>query len=299
MGSAADDRQTDRDEKPQHRVRLTQPFYLGVFEITQAQYEVVTGMNPSSFSAKGRGSVKVFGMANDRHPVEQVSWLDSVMFCNKLSQRESRQPFYAIDGEKVDVTDWNGLGYRLPTEAEWEYACRGGVRRTSRYCFGDDASSLGDFAWFHDNSEIRTHAVGSKRPNAFGLFDMHGNISEWCWDRRSRDYYDRSPPEDPRGPDRSAFRVTRGGDWFSDSAKCRCAFRDAMTPMTRSVFVRFRLARGLGGIFVSVNRSDRCQAAMRVRVSTRISIAKSQSGRRSSRLRRFDGACRPPSRERA
>jgi formylglycine-generating enzyme required for sulfatase activity len=246
MGSTGEDKQLYRDEKPQHRVRITRPFYLGVYEITQAQYQLVTGVNPSSFSTNGRNNVKVFGLVTDRYPIEQVSWLDAVAFCNKLSERERLAPF-KIDGEKVGVGDWNALGYRLPTEAEWEYACRGAVRQSSLFCFGDDASRLGEFAWFDDNSDNRTHTVGEKRPNGFGLFDTHGNVEEWCWDRAGRDYYERSPREDPRGPDRAMYRVKRGRCWFSDSATCRSAFRDGIAPKTQQPFIGFRIARGHSG----------------------------------------------------
>jgi eukaryotic-like serine/threonine-protein kinase len=244
MGSADHDQGADRDEKPQHRVRLTRPFYLGVYEITQAQYDAVTGTNPSHFSSKGRGNIKVFGQSTDRHPAEQVLWLDAVAFCNKLSLREGRQPFYEINAEKVSVADWNGAGYRLPTEAEWEYACRGGARTTTRYSFGDDAATLGECGWFRDNSENRTHGVGEKRRNGFGLFDMHGNVKEWCWDRAGRDYYERSPAADPLGADRAAIRAIRGGDWWSEPGDCRSAYRDGVAPRNRDVFVGFRLARG-------------------------------------------------------
>ncbi len=124
MGSADDDKDASDNEKPQHRVRITRPFYLGVYEVTQAQYETVTGSNPSHFSANGGGRGKVAGQSTERHPVERVSWLEAVEFCNKLSELEGRADFYEIDGDKVQVPEWNRAGYRLPTEAEWEYACR-------------------------------------------------------------------------------------------------------------------------------------------------------------------------------
>ena len=131
MGSPDSDKDAEDDEKPRHRVRITRPFYLGKYEVTQAEYEAMMGDNPSHFKGK------------PKNPVENVSWLDAVRFCNQLSEREGLKPFYEISGETVQVPDWNGTGYRLPTEAEWEYACRAGT--ATRYSFGDDEASLGEF----------------------------------------------------------------------------------------------------------------------------------------------------------
>ena len=124
MGSPTTTWSRAATRSPQHRVRITKPFYLGVHEVTQAQYEAVMGKNPSHFSTNGRGKDRVAGESTDRYPVENVSWLDAIQFCNKLSEKEGKKPFYEIDGEDIRVPDWNGPGYRLPTEAEWEYACR-------------------------------------------------------------------------------------------------------------------------------------------------------------------------------
>ncbi len=197
MGSTDAEKDAESNEKPQHEVRITRPFYLGVHEVTQGQYQAVMGQNPSQF----KGS--------DDLPVETVSWLDAVKFCNKLSEREGRKPYYHIDGGAVTIA--GGEGYRLPTEAEWEYACRAGT--TTRYSFGDDENALGQYAWYHTNSGIQTHPVGKKQPNAFGLYDMQGNVWEWCWDGYDGDYYKRSPADDPRGFELAANRVFRGGSW--------------------------------------------------------------------------------------
>ena len=194
MGSPDSDKDASDDEKPQHRVRITQPFYLGVYQVTQGQYRAVTGANPSHF----KGS--------DDLPVESVSWHDAIAFCNKLSEREGLKPYYQLDA----ATRSGGEGYRLPTEAEWEYACRAGS--TTRYSFGDDAASLGEYAWFNGNSGGKTHPVGQKRPNAFGLYDMHGNVWEWCWDVYAA-YNANSPGADPDGPSGASGRVIRGGCW--------------------------------------------------------------------------------------
>ena len=134
MGSPDDDRTAIRVEKPQHRVRITRPFYLGVHEVTQAQYEKVMGNNPSWFSAHGGRRAELAGESTDQNPVENVAWLDAVKFCNNLSEREGLKSFYEFDGQTARVPDWRGPGYRLPTEAEWEYACR--AKSTTPYSFG-------------------------------------------------------------------------------------------------------------------------------------------------------------------
>ncbi|MGA2704486.1 MAG: formylglycine-generating enzyme family protein [Isosphaeraceae bacterium] len=229
MGSPDSDKDARADEKPPHRVRITRPFYLGKYEVTQAEYEAVMGQNPSGF--QGNAS-----------PVERVSWLDAVRFCNQLSEREGLKPFYGISGEAVRVPDWNGTGYRLPTEAEWEYACRAGTPMM-RYSFGDDEASLGEFSWFGGNSGSGTHEVGQKRANDIGLHDMHGNVWEWCWDWYSADYYKEPPVDDPRGPSRGSGRVIRGGSWDLYPRSCRSANRDGGTPVSRNVSLGFRLAR--------------------------------------------------------
>jgi formylglycine-generating enzyme required for sulfatase activity len=253
MGSPDNEKDAATDEKPQHRVRITRPFYCGVYEVTQAQYEAVMGVNPSWFSAGGGGKQKVAGLATGQHPVERVSWLDAVTFCNKLSEREGRKPFYVINGTDVRVPDWNGPGYRLPTEAEWEYACRGGTRTTTRFSFGDDDAKLGDCAWFEEsNPQDRTQPVGRKRGNGFGLFDMHGNVWEWCWDWYDEDYYKRSPVDDPhqdnpRRDDKAAGRVDRGGGWDDEARDAWSANRDDSPPDSRGWDFGFRLVRGQSG----------------------------------------------------
>jgi len=213
------------DERPPHMVKITRPFYLGTHQVTQGQYQAVMGDNPSHF--KGSGDL----------PVENVSWLDAVKFCNKLSEREKRTPFYRIDG--TEVTPVGGDGYRLPTEAEWECACR--AKSTALYPFGDDASKLGEHAWSAGNSESKTHPVGQKVPNAWGLYDMLGNVWEWCADGYDEKYY-ASPPADPPGAPGASHRVFRGGSWSLNPAYCRPALRYWNTPESRSSNLGFRLA---------------------------------------------------------
>jgi formylglycine-generating enzyme required for sulfatase activity len=231
MGSTDADKYARGEEKPQHEVRITRPFYLGIHEVTRGQYQAVMGQNPSHFNG------------SEDLPVEQVSWLDAVRFCNKLSEREGRKPCYLIEGD--DVTIDGGDGYRLPTEAEWEYACRAGT--TTRFSFGDDENALGLYAWYSANADSQTHPVGEKQPNAFGLYDMHGNVREWCWDGYDAAYYEQSPAVDPPGPSPAARRVVRGGGWIDDPWHSRSAFRYWNSPEVRHDDLGFRLARAQSG----------------------------------------------------
>jgi formylglycine-generating enzyme required for sulfatase activity len=194
-----------------HQGTLTRPFYLGVYEVTQEQYERVMGKNSSYFE----------GALN---PVEQVSWEDAVEFCQKLS---------ALPEEQAA-----GRVYRLPTEAEWEYACRAGS--TTKYSFGDNDSQLEDHAWFGQNSGSKTHPVGEKEPNAWGLYDMHGNVWEWCSDWYGE--YPRIAVSDPTGPKEGSLRVSRGGSWTREAALCRSAYRVGNYPSLRTSSLGFRLA---------------------------------------------------------
>jgi formylglycine-generating enzyme required for sulfatase activity len=242
MGSR--DGEGDDDEHPQHEVRITRPFYLGLTEVTQGQYETLMGNNPSYFSAHGDHKDRIAGQSTEGHPVENVSWLDAVKFCNKLSEKEGLKLFYEIEGDSARVLSWEGVGYRLPTEAEWEYACRAGAQ--TRFSFGDAEGGLGEYGWFDGNSGDVTHPVGQRRSNQFGLFDMHGNDWEWCNDVYAASYYKQSPADDPRGPDpaEASRRVIRGGGWFSVAGFCRSAGRGRRVPAHRSNFLGFRLARG-------------------------------------------------------
>ena len=233
MGSPDDDKDALDDEKPRHPVRITRPFYLGVCEVTQGQYRAVTGKTPSCF----KGS--------DELPVEQVSWLDAVEFCNALSRKENLPPFYVANGAKVAVPDWNAAGYRLPTEAEWEYACRAGS--STRYSFGDDAASLVEYAWDKLTSSGKTHPVREKRPNAWGLFDMHGNVWEWCWDSYDPDSYANLPEVNPHGPESASLRVRRGGSYVLNPCDQRSAFRARYHQDFRAYDVGLRVARSQSG----------------------------------------------------
>jgi len=202
----------DADHRPAHQVTLTKPFELSVYEVTQEQYEAVTGTTPSGF----KGSQK---------PVQMVSWDDAVKFCRKLS---------AMPAEKKA-----GYVYRLPTEAEWEYACRAGT--TTTYRFGDSDSELGDYAWYYKNSGGTTHPVGGKKPNAWGLYDMYGNVYEWC-----QDWYGDYPSgsvTDPTGAASGSYRVLRGGSFDYRSSTVRSATRTSLRPVNRFSYNGFRPAR--------------------------------------------------------
>ena len=232
MGSSDEVKDALKSEKPQHKVKITRPFYLGVCEVTQAEYKEVMKKNPSHFTD------------SDRLPVEQVSWLMAVEFCNALSEKEGLKPFYKIDGEQVAVPDWNGTGYRLPTEAEWEYAYRAGSQ--TRYWFGDDTDGLPSHAWFADNSKNSTHAVGSaNNKNAVDLHDMAGNVWEWCWDWYDDEYYKLLDATlDPRGPENGFYRVFRGGCWYHPANFARAAHRNGTPQTSSSYLIGLRLARG-------------------------------------------------------
>jgi len=239
MGSPDDDTKAQRDEKPQHKVRIS-PFYLGVTEVTQKQYVQVMGNNTSYFSPEGRGKGRVARQSTDQFPVESVSWLDAIRFCNGLSKKDGQSAYYEIAGDDVRIPNPKGSGYRLPTEAEWEYACRAGA--ATKYSFGDDPSELGDSAWYSGNASNTTHPVGQKRPNAFGLYDMHGNVWEWCWDWYSDSYYKEPVVDDPLGPSGASHRVVRGGSWLFVARHVRAAYRIRLQPSLRNPDLGFRLA---------------------------------------------------------
>ena len=198
MGASPDDKEANDSEKPQHEVTVTKPFRMMIYPVTQDLYEKVMGNNPSSF----KGDPKC--------PVEMVSWFDAVNFCTKLSNLERLSPYYHIEkrmSRSDNITcDLNANGYRLPTEAEWERACRAGTT-------GAQYGLLDEIAWHYGNSDKTTHPVGKKQANTFGLYDMLGNVWEWCNDWYVWDYYSSSPANNPAGPGSGSARVLRGGSW--------------------------------------------------------------------------------------
>jgi formylglycine-generating enzyme len=231
MGSSDDDPDANHDERPRHHVRITRAFYLGVFEVTQAEYEAVMGRNPCWFSAKGPGRQTVEGQDTGRWPVDMASWTDAVEFCRKLSQTPAERAA--------------GRVYRLPTEAEWEYACRAGT--TTKFNLGDTLQPGEARAQLEGPPPAAKHLghplpVGSFRHNAFGLYDMHGNVWEWCADEYAHDYYRQSPADDPRGPATGTGHVVRGGDWHFEASSCRSANRDFTRTTRRNLGTGFRVA---------------------------------------------------------
>jgi formylglycine-generating enzyme required for sulfatase activity len=183
------------------------PFYMDRYLVTQELYERVMGANPSK-------------RKSPNNPVERVQWTDAVRFCNRCSDLDGLTPCYDLQTWECNFT---ADGYRLPTEAEWEYACRAGS--TGKYCCGDDARELVRYAWFKPHSGGMPRPVGQKAPNAWGLLDMHGNVWQWCHDYYQENYYAESPSRDPRGPTAGKQRVLRGGAWDCTAERCRAAAR--------------------------------------------------------------------------
>ena len=210
MGSPANEAGRWGDQEgPVHRVRITRAFYIGKCEVTQEVWEKVMGTNPSNIK-------------NAKNPVGGVSWDDCQDFLKKLN---------ALGKERGE--------FRLPTEAQWEYACRAGTK--TRFCSGDADAGLADYAWFDANSGGTTHPVGTRKPNAWGLHDMHGNVWEWCADWWEQDYYAKSPKDDPVGPATGSRRVLRGGSWDVSPGSCRSSTRRGDVPAFRLNSVGFRV----------------------------------------------------------
>jgi formylglycine-generating enzyme required for sulfatase activity len=227
-------------EGPQHRVKLAQPFYLGSYEVTQQQYQELMGVNPSHFSPTGPRKDAVKYLVTGQRPVDSVNWFDAIDFCNKLSDREQLSPYYVRVGEVVKIS--GGTGYRLPTEAEWEFACRAGT--TTWWSWSDDETSIAQHAWFNWNGNGRTQRVGELRANPFGLYDLHGNVWEWCWDWKGD--YATDTVTDPSGPFVGSARVLRSGAFVCSASECRSAMRGDHAPMYRHVTYGFRVTRSVG-----------------------------------------------------
>ena len=240
MGSPTNEPDRDSDET-QHQVTLT-GFKMGKYPVTQTQYLAVTGTNLSYLTEPVSPETST---AN--RPVEQVTWYDAVEFCNKLSESEKLKPVYTISGRTPETgypiesatvaPDWSANGYRLPTEAQWEYACRAGT--TTAYNTG--AAISDSTGWYRDNSGKRTHNVGEKPANAWGLYDMHGNVSEWCWDRNGD--YASGTQTDPTGAVSGNSRVIRGGSWYNLGLDLRSAYRYFFYPAYGNRDIGFRLVR--------------------------------------------------------
>jgi formylglycine-generating enzyme required for sulfatase activity len=220
VGNDEDLKERLRSEGPEHDVEITRPFHLGTTEVTVGQFRQFLEANPTYNVGDERWKSPGF-FQSDNHPVVYVSWDNAVDFCLWLSEKE-------------------GKHYRLPTEAEWEYSCRAGKSGT-RYCSGDDEEQLQQYAWYGKNSDGRTHPVGRKQPNAWGLYDMHGNAWEWCKDFYHPNYYRSSPVKDPMGPFRDITRVGRGGSFELPAEICRSAHRSHVVAEYRNYNLGFRV----------------------------------------------------------
>ncbi len=222
----------DEIDAPVHEVELD-AFYMDTHLVTQEMYESLMGSNPSRW--KG-----------EKNPVEQLRWSDAVLFCNKRSERDGFKPCY---DPETWACDFSADGYRLPTEAEWEYACRAGT--TTPYFFGSSPAKIGEYAWYEKNSGGHPRPVGQKKPNPWGLYDIAGNVWEWCNDYYDVDYYTVSPRSNPTGPAQGQNKVLRGGAWRFSDDNCRSGYRYNEAPGSADVcfgydIYGFRCVRGGG-----------------------------------------------------
>lgn len=235
------------NELPTHSVTLN-PFYIGQYEVTQAEYEAIMASNPAHDHGLG-----------DDHPVYYVTWYNALKYCNLRSLAEGLTPCYTISGYtdpndwgevpnynndtwNAAICNWDADGYRLPTEAEWEYAARGATNDPDRlYAGSDDINAV---AWYSVNSGSATHPMGAKAPNGIGAYDMSGNVWEWCWDWFSDSWYSISPGNNPTGPDSGSMRLLRGGGWESGPGICRITYRRSYYPYgSQNGFAGFRVCR--------------------------------------------------------
>ncbi|MDP8321715.1 MAG: SUMF1/EgtB/PvdO family nonheme iron enzyme, partial [Candidatus Stygibacter australis] len=204
-------------------------FYISKYEVTQGEYEELMGSNPAHD----------YGVGDD-YPVYYVTWYDVVEYCNALSEQKGLTPCYNLSDWSCD---FSANGFRLPTEAEWEYAARGGVNWTDNRRYSGTTDELDDYAWYDDNSGGQTHEVGIKFPNQLGIYDMSGNVWEWCNDWFAGSYYGSSPEDNPTGPASGSELVRRSGGWLHNAIECRVAARYSSAPGDISHVLGFRVTR--------------------------------------------------------
>ena len=228
MGALPDDPQANFFEQARHNVELTKKIYVGQNLVSQELWKAVMGSNPSQFKGED-------------HPVDSISWFDAIAFCNRLSELQDLETVYREEDEKI-ICDWDAVGYRLLTEAEWEYCARGGD--THLFAGSENADEV---AWYRHNTGRTSQPIGQKNPNGYGLQDMSGNLEEWVWDGYwEMEYHDRLKSGqtivDPRGPEERPLRITRGGSWFSPPQFIRTSVRYHNEPDCRLNIIGLRVA---------------------------------------------------------
>ncbi len=227
MGDAFDDGDADIDEVFVHDVNVSS-FLMSKYEISQKEFETIMEYNSSDFK-------------REELPVTNLNWLEAMKFCNKLSELEGLTACYKIDGWDHTTCDFNADGYRLPTEAEWEYAARGGKKSQGFKYAGDNEVDV--VAWYLKNTNAKPQTIGTKKPNELGLHDMSGNVSEWCWDAYGENYYENSPEDNPTGPEFQGKPVFRGGSWINNRWNVRTTTRLTAWASSSPSFIGFRVVR--------------------------------------------------------
>jgi formylglycine-generating enzyme required for sulfatase activity len=242
MGSPSNEPDRDSDEGPQHQVTV-KSFYMGKQEVTQREWQELMGTTVAQQRNMGQQAANASGWLlrgeGDNYPMYYVSWFEAVEYCNKRSVKEGLTPCYRGSGNSI-TCDWSANGYRLPTEAEWEYAAKGGNKNFLTYLYSG-SNSAGAVAWYNGNSGSTTHPVGTKAANDLGIYDMSGNVWEWCWDWKGD--YGSGSQTDPAGPSSGSNRVNRGGSWSNGARGLRSSNRSNNGPSDRSSILGFQLVR--------------------------------------------------------